>query len=294
MAKDIYQKITDQIVSELENGNIPWKRPWKTGPGSWPTNLKTGRKYNGINVMILGLSSFASSYWLTYNQAKSLGGHVKRGEKSTEVVFWSFVVKEVKGEDGETAEKRIPFVKSYRVFNAEQCEGLKRTVPPGVEEPGSAEDEDAKEFNPIEACEEIAAGYKGAPEINFGSKSAFYRPLTDSIHLPSKEAFGSEEEFYSTMFHEMAHSTGSKGRLSRDGITGRISFGSAVYSEEELVAEFAAAFLCGVAGIVPSTVENSAAYIRGWLKKIKSDKKLAIMAAAKAQKAADWILGEKR
>jgi len=291
MSKEIYQQITDQLIEKLEDGTVPWHKPWTAGPGGWPRNLKTGRRYNGINVWILSLSPKATTpYWLTFNQAKSLGGHVRKGEKSTVVVFWKFIDKEYE-EAGETKHDRFPYLKTYRVFNASQCDGLKREVAPGEVAPGDAEELD---FCPIEACEAIADGYKGKPEVTHdGNGSAFYRAIDDSIHLPERETFDGEAEYYSTLFHEFAHSTGSKGRLNREGVRSGASYDIAVYSDEELVAEFTAAMLCGEAGIERKTIENSAAYIKGWLKRLKDDTKLAVIAAARAQKAADHILGTK-
>ncbi len=289
---DTYQQITDQIVEKLEGGEVPWKKPWKGGEGNWPKNLKTGRKYNGINALLLSLGrEYESPYWLTFNQAKELGGHVKKGEKSVAIVFWNFVEKDAGDgkEEGAVKKRKIPYIKSYRVFNADQCVNLKRRVPVGETEENAEE----LDFNPIKACESLAAAYKGSPEIHHGGGQAFYRPLTDTVHIPERGAFVSESEYYSVLFHELAHSTGSKGRLDRDGITNCASFGTKVYSEEELVAELSSAFLCGITGIIPATVDNSAAYIQGWLKRLKDDKKLIVIAAAKAQKAANWITGER-
>lgn len=289
---DAYQAITDRIIAKLEAGEVPWKRPWRGGTSVWPLNLKTKKRYSGVNVVLLGFcSDFESPYWATFRQIKELGGHVKRGSKGTQIVYWNWTVKkfETESEDGkkETTERRIPFLKTYTVFNAEQCDGLEKYLP-------TVDPKDALDFDSIEECERIVEGYKGCPAISFdGGGSAFYRPVSDSVHMPKRERFLSEEEFYSTLFHELTHSTGHKKRLDRSGINECVSFGSENYSEEELVAEFGAAFLCGAGGISPKVVDNNTAYIRSWLKKLRNDKKLAVYAAAQAGKAADYILGNK-
>ena len=282
---DVYQEITDKIIAKLEEGTIPWKKPWRGGTEEWPKNLKTKKAYNGINVALLGwCNDFTSPFWATYKQVKSLGGYVKRGSKGTKIVYWNWSVRKVEVEGKDSVEKKFPFLKTYVVFNADQCSGLEKHLP-------KVEDKDVLDFNPILECEKIVAGFKGKPEIVFDGNGAFYRPINDSIHLPKKETFVSEEEFYSTEFHELIHSTGHKSRLDRKGIAECNSFDSANYSEEELVAEFGAAFLCGVGGVEPAIVDNSAAYIKGWLKRLRNDKKLAVLAAAQGGKAADYILG---
>jgi antirestriction protein ArdC len=171
------------------------------------------------------------------------------------------------------------------VFNAEQCEGIK--VPDAVTfQP--------LDFQPIEAAQAIAANYDGGPVIAHGGTQAYYRPSTDAIQMPEQIRFTSAEEYYSTLFHEMAHSTGHSTRLHRGLDDEMRPFGSPDYGKEELIAEMAAAFLCGHVGIAPTVMVNQAAYIQGWLKQIKEDKKLIISAAAAGQKAADWIRGERQ
>jgi antirestriction protein ArdC len=180
---------------------------------------------------------------------------------------------------------KVPVMRYYNVFNAEQIEGVE--IPDAVKfEP--------LDFHPIEAAEKIAAGYLGGPEVLYdGGQQAFYRPSTDTIHMPEKTRFASVVEFYSTYYHECAHSSGHSSRLDRKLDTDPKPFGSADYGKEELIAEMAAAFLCSHAGIQPTVIENQAAYLGGWLKQIKADKKLVISAAGQAQRAADWILGER-
>jgi antirestriction protein ArdC len=282
---DLYQTVTDQIVAMLESGVVPWRSPilGRSAAGH-PKNLNTGKKYRGVNVFLLAFTAFAkgygSSYWLTFNQANDRGGNVRKGEKSAMVVFW----KQYETTDKETGEAvNVPVLRYYNVFNAEQIEGIE--IPDAVKfEPIN--------FVPIDEAEKIAAGYLGGPSVSHdGGQQAFYRPSTDAVHMPEKTRFASVEEYYSTLFHELSHSTGHSTRLDRKLDTEPKPFGSADYGKEELVAEMSAAFLCSQVGIQPAVIGNQAAYLSGWLKQLKSDKKLVISAAGQAQRAADWICG---
>jgi antirestriction protein ArdC len=284
---DLYQTVTDQIVAMLESGVVPWRSPilGRTSAGH-PKNLCSGKPYRGVNVFLLAFTAFAkgygSSYWLTFNQAKERGGSVRKGERSSMVVFW----KNYEVINKETGEPEKGFIlRYYNVFNADQIDGIE--VPDAVKfEP--------LDFKPIEAAERIAAGYAGGPVVTHdGGQQAFYRPSTDTVHLPEKNRFASVEEFYSTLFHELSHSTGHSTRLDRKLDSDPKPFGSSDYSKEELVAECSAAFLSARSGIHPAVIDNQAAYLAGWLKKLKEDKKLVISAAGQAQRAADWILGER-
>lgn len=284
---DLYQTVTDQIVAMLKAGAIPWHSPilGRTSVGH-PKNLHSGKQYRGVNVFLLAFTAFAkgygSSYWLTYNQAKERGGNVRKGEKSSLVVFW----KPLEVTDKQTGEKKETFMlRYYNVFNAEQMDGIE--VPDAVKfEP--------LDFHRIEEAERIASGYVGGPSVlHNGGQQAFYRPSTDGVHLPVKIRFASAEEYYSTLFHELSHSTGHSSRLDRKIDTDPQPFGSPDYGKEELIAEMSAAFLCSYVGIVPSVIGNQAAYLNGWLKVLKSDKKLVIAAAGAGQRAADWIRGER-
>ena len=282
---DLYQTVTDQIIAMLDSGVVPWRSPilGRTSAGH-PKNMNTGKQYRGVNVFLLAFTAFAkgygSSYWLTYNQAKERGGSVRKGEKSSMVVFW----KQYETTDKTTGQPtRIPVLRYYNVFNAEQMEGIE--VPDAVKfEP--------IDFHPIDAAERIAAGYAGGPVVSHdGGQQAFYRPSTDTVHLPDKTRFASVEEYYSTLFHELSHSTGHSSRLDRKLDTDSKPFGSAAYGKEELIAEMSSAFICGNSSITPKVIENQAAYLAGWLKTLKQDKKLVISAAGQAQRSADWILG---
>lgn len=270
MKQSIYEMVTERIMEQLEKGVIPWRKPWVNGGA---VNWKTQKPYRGINVMLLGEGEYA-----TFKQIKEAGGKVKKGEKSSIVVFWKWLEKENE-ESGET--ERIPLLRYYRVFEINrQVEGLE-----------SKRAFETFEHDPIEQCEGIVDGFINKPEIFNVRDGAWYKPWDDYVNVPPMNDFQKVEEYYSTLFHELIHSTGHKDRLNRDGIMKMNRFGSEDYSKEELVAEIGAAMLCGQARIDNHTIENSGAYIQSWLKKLKDDKTLLVSAGAQAQRAADHILG---
>ena len=283
---DIYQAVTDRILKLLDQGTVPWRQPINNkGAAGFPANFVSGKPYRGINVFLLActamMEGFSSSFWLTYKQAKERGGHVRRGEKSSPVVFW----KRYATRDKDTGEeKTVPVIRLYNVFNASQCEG--------IETPDAAEAEDqAEPFEPIKQAARIIEGYRQGPKVVTAGNQACYQPMSDTVRMPKPERFESPESYYTTYFHELAHSTGHSSRLDR-GLDKRLRpFGSPDYSKEELVAEMGAAFLAASAGISPQTIDQSAAYIDGWRSKLKGDKKLVIQASGAGQRAADLILG---
>ena len=279
---DVYQIITDRIVEIMEKGVTPWRKPWNGGIDGGPRNLVSKKHYQGINAFLLSCIPHTTPYWLTFKQAKEMGGNVRKGVEGTPVIFWKIYEKEdATAEDGK---KRLPVLRYYTVFNADQCEGIK------------APDEDLPEWpehERIEQAEAIQLAMPNRPKVIYGGSRAFYQPAFDTVTVPELKRFEKPEEFYSTLFHELAHSTGHESRLNREGISGFHFFGDNAYSKEELVAEMTAAFLCGHCGIENATIENSAAYLQGWIKALKGDKKLAITAAAHAQKAANYILNIK-
>jgi len=282
---DVYQDITDRIVATLESGTVPWRKPWRSLDGSGPTRLDGGKAYRGINVLLLSIASFAkgysSTYWGTYKQISERGGQVRKGEESTQIVFASTFTKKIE-ENGEEVEKRFRMMKYYSVFNVEQAdwEDGKMPVKPIIE---------ADYVEPIEAAEKIYLGMPHRPEVKHGGDRAFYSPLLDYIGMPPTESFDSTEGYYSTLFHELVHSTGHESRLGREGIEAFAGFGSESYSKEELIAEMGAAYLCAEAGIEPR-IDQNAAYIASWLKVLKNDKKFVVAAASGASAAADYIL----
>ena len=274
--KSVSDFITDLIISKLESGVIPWVKPW-TG-GDAPKNLISGKTYRGINTFLLANTGHTSPYFLTFKQVQDKGGMVKAGSVGYPVVFWSMV----KAEEAETGdEKNIPFLRYYRVFNVTDT-----TLPV----PEHAEV--IREFSPVEAAERIVEAMPLRPEIKHGLAKAYYSPTLDYINLPQKNLFKGDAEYYSTLFHELAHSTGHANRIGRKGVTESSYFGSHEYSREELIAEMGAAFLCAEAGIENQTIDNSAAYIESWLRALKNkdNKNLVITAASAAQKAFDFIL----
>ncbi len=274
----VYKIITDQIVKKLESGIIPWHRPWNGGEPAM--NLITKKPYHGINVFLLACSGYTSPYWLTFKQVQKLGGHVKKGEKSTIITFWSVKQKEKNNESEETKTETYAVLRYYRVFNVEQCEGLDGKVP----EPKT------RDFHPIEEAERIVKSMPQCPPIYHKKQRAYYTPVKDYVNMPLQGTFISDEEYYSALFHELTHSTGHESRLGRKSLTTLAGFGSHEYSKEELIAEMGSAYLCGHCGISQRVIDNQAAYIQGWLGRLRKDPKMVVWAASQAQKAADYIL----
>ena len=276
----VYERVTESIVAELEKGVAPWVKPW-TGGGNpmMPYNATTQRRYSGVNILLLwdaALShGYRSSAWLTFRQASGIGGHVKKGEHGCSIVYASsFTKNDTDSATGEETEKRIPFLKSYSVFNVEQTEGLPSQVYQ-VAEPKPLE----------EAIEEVEAfiTHIGA-DVRHGGDRACYMPAYDAIQLPDPCTFESAAAYYATSCHEHAHWSGAKSRLDRD-LTGR--FGSAAYAAEELVAELTSAFLCAALSI-PGRLRH-AEYLGSWLKILKEDKRAIFTAASKATEAAAFL-----
>lgn len=269
-----YDRITDRIIDLLNHGTVPWHKPWKASTGL-PRNRVTHKPYRGINVFLLMSMSYESPHWLTFRQVTQLGGRVKKGEKSCPVVFW----KQTTIEDKESGEpQKIPLLRVYHVFNVAQCEGI-----------ADAATEPIAEATARPA--EIVAQMPHPPAIKHGMTRAFYSPSDDEVGMPARGRFDSEAGYYTTLFHELIHSTGHETRLKRPSIMERNGFGSNPYCKEELIAEMGAAFLCGHAEIVERMIDNSAAYLQGWLEQLHNDKSLIVQAAAQAQKAVDFILG---
>jgi antirestriction protein ArdC len=276
MKNQTYDRITDRIIALLEQGTVPWHKPWKARTGL-PRNFVSQKPYRGINVFLLIAMMYESPLWLTFRQVSRLGGSVRKGEKACPVVFW----KQLKFEDKESGEqKKKRLLRFYHVFNVAQCDGLKIGTEP-VE----------ASVNGVIKPEEIVAGMPQAPIIKHGMAHAYYSPREDYVGLPARERFDRTEGYYSTLFHELVHSTGHEKRLKRSTLTESAGFGSNPYCKEELIAEMGAAFLCGQAEIAERTIDNSAAYLKGWLEQLRQDKLLIIQAAAQAQRAADFILG---
>ena len=260
----VYDYVLEAIVKRLEEGDIPWKNPWNKSPAVNYTNRK---EYRGINRLLL-----SGGEYLTYKQATDLKGKIKKGSKAHMVVFYSPFEKEVDGK------KEKQFVLRYfNVYHIDDVEGIETKL-------------EVKEHNTIDEAEMIINNYTNKPEIEFRGESAHYNCVTDQIVVPNLNKFENPELYYSTIFHELAHSTGHESGLKRKTITECDGFGGKNYSKEELIAEIGAAMLCGAVGIESMTIENQTAYIQNWIKALQADKRLIIHAAGAAQKAADYIL----
>jgi antirestriction protein ArdC len=282
--QDIYQQVTDEVIRDLESGTAPWEKPWNGG-FSFPRNAASSTDYSGINVLILWCKqrrqNFASSQWLTYNQALSLGGQVKRGEKATRIVYYKTREVEQENEKGVSETQKIPMLKTHAVFNLTQCEGLERVL---EEETG------VQEKNEIEVCKnaENLVWASGAT-IRFGTSAmAFYEPKEDTIQMPERYQFKDQVGFYATMLHELTHWTGHESRLDRE--FPKTDAADSVRANEELIAELGSSFLCAKAGL-PYTTQH-AAYIKTWLVALKNDKKAIFRVAARAREASEFLLGK--
>jgi antirestriction protein ArdC len=281
---DVYTMITERMIALLEAGTVPWKKPWQGGEAGAPRNLVSLHAYSGINAFLLAMAPYSNPFWLTYNQAKNLGGFIKKGEKGFPVIYWNKKEIERRNENtGDMEAGTIAFIRYFTVFNLEQTEGIETPAPDGFA---------PLHFEPLETCEFIRKGYRGGPGIVHREPRAYYTSRLDVVNMPKPETFHSVAAYYATLFHELAHSTGHETRLNREGVAETHYFGDPVYSKEELIAEMGATFLCAHAGIAPLVLGNSAAYIAGWLKRLRHDKKMVIQAASAAQKAANRILGE--
>ena len=273
MSAKVIKIVTDSIIQKLEEGTLPWKRPWAGGESGMPANFISKKTYRGFNVFALALQGRGNPYWLTRNQINQQGGEIRKGEKYTPIIFWG------KKENKETG-KEYSFQRFYQVWNLEQVNGI------DYQEPVT----DPNEWSPIKSAELIAEGYHLGPKVQNGEPKAYYVPSRDVINMPKRELFENPEGYYATLFHEMGHSTGHKNRLNRDTLTDLCAFGSTNYSKEELVAEFSASMLCGISGIENGVLDNSAAYIAGWLKRLRDDRQMIVSACAQAQKGVDYIL----
>jgi antirestriction protein ArdC len=293
MSQKVQETFTKMFIERIEerraNGETvtaPWKRLWNPAMGQ-DRNLITGKAYRGGNVFMTAIQGYASPFWATKKQIVKAGGTINRQEDGkmvpyTPILFWNFPTPEQK------AAGRFPFCKFYQVWNVEQTTGLEELAASKLEA------SIGEPVNPIEAAQELVDGWHGAPPIRYGDSRAYYTPGTDTVSMPDMQAFESAEAFYSTLFHELAHSTGHRTRLERDGVVNPVRFASHDYSEEELVAEMTAGMLTGLTGIdTPETVENSAAYLDHWLTKLKREPGWLAKAGGQAQKASDMIRGIK-
>ena len=280
----LYSEVTKRIIAELEEGQLPWVQPWdRAACGcTMPHNAETGRKYGGINVLILWAEvvagGYASQRWLTYRQAEAAGGNVRRGERGTVICYADRFTPKAEVEAAKAddrAARQVAFLKRFVVFNVDQCEGLPEEYTAAMAGPEPV-------LAVAEADRLIAAS--GA-RVQIGGDEAFYSPPHDLVQVPPQAAFHQPIDWYRTALHELGHWTGHASRLGRDQEGG---FGSDSYAKEELVAEMAAAFTCASLEIAP-TVRHSD-YIASWLSVLRGDEKAIFRAASQASKASDYLL----
>lgn len=287
-SNDIYQKVTDRIIAELEKGHVPWIRPWRDGEPPFPINALSGRPYHGINVPLLWDSadtgSFASDRWLTFHQISALGGQVCKGEKSSLAVLYlprSMEETDTNGnplldENGDPRMRHFGVIREFRLFNLSQCDGL----PQSLYEPFTRPEQ------PVKAAETIALN-SGVTLRHRRQSQAYYKPATDLVMMPHPQQFESSEAYYATLLHELTHATGHASRLNRPGIAGSARSEES-YAAEELVAEMGAAFLCAQTGIQGKL--QHASYIDYWLDILRQDKRAVIRASGMARNACEWLL----
>lgn len=288
---DIYQYVTDRIITALENGVRPWIKPWNN-VCTLPQNV-SGRYYNGINILLLQLTAIEKGYtqskWISVKKINKLGGKIRKGEKATKIVNYHPISKEKCDENGQVIldENGYPeiehfaFITAFSVFNIEQCENLPENL---FDKPQTS----PSDLQKIAKVKQITSGMN--VKINHGNNNqAYYKPSTDSIIMPNRSQFDTEQNYYSVLLHEIVHATGHKDRLNRDGITStKAKFGNQIYAFEELIAEMGSAFLCTALGF--DTISNHANYIDSWLKILKSDKKAIFRASGHARRAIDYLL----
>lgn len=277
---DIFAVITDRIIVALEQGIIPWHKPW-TGGSSSCISYSTGKPYSLLNHILLG---GVSGEYITYRQCALAGGHVRMGEKAKMVVFWKPFTKE----NPDTGEEKMHFIlRYYNVFHLSQCEGVSPRWAVSVAP--------VSNLQPDEAAEAVIRDYVARSGITLRIKKsdrAYYQPSSDTVVVPQLSQYQKQEEFYSTLFHELIHSTGHQSRLNR--VTDIAAFGSEQYSKEELVAELGSSFMLNHFGLeTPDSFQNSAGYLQSWLRVLRNDKRLIVSAAGAAEKAASLILNRK-
>jgi antirestriction protein ArdC len=288
---DLYQEVTNKIISMLEQGVAPWRRTWSTY--GLAKNYATGHVYTGINFIMMNNTLHPIPFFMTLNQVRTMGGKLKKGAKADKVIYFNVVYKD---RDNRTISKdeathlynigeevkTLKFIKYYNVFNISDVEGIKLDITEIILKPNEK----------IDKYESIVENMPKCPEIkHIDSKGAFYSPSLDIVNMPQIEQFESAEAYYATLFHELIHSTGHVTRLAREEVMNPHTFGSKPYSREELVSEMGASFLCSSVQIDFGNIfENNVAYIAGWLKVLKEDNKFIFKVASEAQKGVDFIL----
>ena len=304
--KDIYQRINDKVIEGLKTQGLNWFKPWKTGASNMPFNYVKKTFYKGLNVFLLNAimveNSYSHNQWLTYKQCKAKGGQVRKGQKSTEVVFWKIGYFDVKTKkyvkdaskvnlseqyEGKDRYKKTFTLRHFNVFNVAQCDDI---------EPIKTESDDTEIVHePNDYADEIVSNYfdsqKSLKLTHVESKAYYHRGL-DVVNMPKVETFVDSDSYYKTLFHEMAHSTGHQSRLKRSTLLEVNKWGDTTYAKEELIAEISAMYLVGIVGLNPNdTTTNSQAYIQGWCKHLADKPKECVSAMGQATKVVDFILG---
>ncbi len=273
---DVYAVVNNRIIKQLEKGIVPWQHPW--GEAGLPKNLITGKPYKGINLWLLNPLGYKQNYFLSSKQIKELGATIKEGQKGNVTVFWKWL--EIK--DDETDQiANIPFLRYGNVYNIEQCEGIPEAYIPMLNE---------KEVNPLQKCLEIIVQMPKQPKIKNKEGKSFYNPLLDVVSIPRGETFRNKESYYSKLFIELVHSTGHLSRVNRKEVIQQKAFGCEPYSIEELIAEIGAGYLKSFAGMSEEYFETNEEDLKGWLEKIRNDRRFIVYASTLAQKATDFIL----
>lgn len=288
--RNLYQEVTDRIISLIEQGTPPWRQSWSTY--GLAKNYATGHIYSGINFLLMNSTNYKIPYFMTFNQVKERGGQIQKGAKGEMVIYFNVIYKDAFDQmlDEVDAKARmlsgqeikvLKYIKYYTVFNLEHIDGISFSFDQAPMEPNEK----------IKRCEEILWHMPRYPTLNLGAKQPSYNPAEDCINMPTIDQFHSSEDYYVTLFHELIHSTGHESRLARGGVMSPEKFGSEAYSREELVAEIGASFLCAVAGVdYDHVVKDSASYASSWLSVLREDSKFIFKIASEAQKAADFIL----
>lgn len=292
---DVYEIINNKICAFMEKGEIPWKKCWSVGQSHMAVSHTTGKQYSFLNNLLIAVDDgeWPTGEYLTFKQAIAEGGSVKPGAKGHFITFWSFPEKKEIQEDGTevTVRSTRPILRYYYVFEVSQCNGIKRKYP-------NVEPEIKDNMNPIEEAEQVIKNYYEREGVTLNictSNKAYFRPSKDEVVCPLIGQFSSEAAYYSTLFHETTHSTGVENRLNRYKRDDYDPFGSENYSKEELVAEMGAAYSLGRLGLESEdTLENSAAYLQGWLEALKNDKHLFVCACSRAEEAVKFIFDNER
>ncbi|MBK8483854.1 MAG: DUF1738 domain-containing protein [Saprospiraceae bacterium] len=295
ITSNLYEEVTNKIISLIEQGVAPWRRTWSTY--GLARNYGTKHIYTGINLVLMNNTIHLIPYFMTFKQVKEYDGQIRKGAKAEKVIFFDVfykdgndvsLTKEVALNRRKNGEKIqiIKFIKYYSVFNIEDIEGIEFEIP----------EIELKPNEKIALCEAIIENMPKRPELRqIDANRACYAPELDFVNMPSIKQFESAEYYYATFFHELTHATGHASRLAREEVMNPQKFGSMHYSKEELVAEMGASFLCSSVQIdYDNIVENNAAYLAGWLKVLKEDSKFIFKVSSEAQKAADYILDRRQ